>query len=187
MEGGKDWWLQITDAIDHVEFLVLVMTPAALGSDYVRREWRYARQQGRCVIPVIGAKGIDFDSLPGCMRRAHFVRPRRAREWRRFVRTLEAPCKATHAPFMVEIYQRFSSSARASSIRSLASLLDQTQRGAGRDHRRAPAAPAATARPRSPARSATTRPSRTPIDDGILWVTLGENPGDLGGRVADLI
>ena len=30
MEGGKDWWLQITEAIDHVEFLVLVMTPAAL-------------------------------------------------------------------------------------------------------------------------------------------------------------
>ena len=46
MEGGKDWWLQITDAIDHVEFLVLVMTSAALGSEYVRRKWRYARQRG---------------------------------------------------------------------------------------------------------------------------------------------
>ena len=33
LEGGKDWWQQITEAIDHVEFLVLVMTPAALGSD----------------------------------------------------------------------------------------------------------------------------------------------------------
>ena len=32
MEGGRDWWLQITEAIDHVEFLVLVMTSAALGS-----------------------------------------------------------------------------------------------------------------------------------------------------------
>ncbi len=25
------------------------------------------------------------------------------------------------------------------------------------------------------------------FDDGILWVTLGENPGDLTGRVEDLI
>ena len=48
MEGGKDWWLQITEALDVVEFLVLVMTPAAMGSETVRKEWRYARQQG-CV------------------------------------------------------------------------------------------------------------------------------------------
>ena len=27
MEGGRDWWLQITEALDHVEFMVLVMTP----------------------------------------------------------------------------------------------------------------------------------------------------------------
>ena len=30
LEGGKDWWLQITEAIDHIEFLALVMTSAAL-------------------------------------------------------------------------------------------------------------------------------------------------------------
>ncbi len=126
LEGGRDWWLQITDAIDHVEFLVLVMTPAALGSEYVRREWRYARQQGKCVIPVIGAKGIDFDSLPGWMRRAHFVDPDEPDQWRRFVRTLEAPCKATRAPFMVEklpdVFVR-----RPRELEQLvASLLDQT-------------------------------------------------------------
>ena len=27
LEGGVGWWKQITDAIDSVEFLVLVMTP----------------------------------------------------------------------------------------------------------------------------------------------------------------
>ena len=30
MEGGKDWWRQITSAIDHIEYVVLVMTPNAL-------------------------------------------------------------------------------------------------------------------------------------------------------------
>jgi hypothetical protein len=30
MEGGRDWWLQIQEALDHVQFMVLVMTPAAL-------------------------------------------------------------------------------------------------------------------------------------------------------------
>jgi TIR domain len=89
MEGGRDWWQQITEAIDHVEFPVLVMTSAALGSEYVRREWRYARQQGKCVIPVIGGPDIDFDSLPGWMRREHFVPPDVPDQWRRFVRTLD--------------------------------------------------------------------------------------------------
>jgi TIR domain len=98
LEGGKDWWRQVIGAIDHVEFLILVMTPAALRSEYVRRAWRYARQQGRCVIPVIGAKGIDFDALPGWMRRAHFVDPAEPDQWRRFVRTLEGPCRATRVP-----------------------------------------------------------------------------------------
>lgn len=46
MEGGRDWWIQIQDAINNVEFLVLVMTPAAMQSKTVRKEWRYARQQG---------------------------------------------------------------------------------------------------------------------------------------------
>ena len=33
-EGGRDWWLQIKDALDVVEFMVLVMTPAAMQSKW---------------------------------------------------------------------------------------------------------------------------------------------------------
>ena len=29
MEGGKDWWKQITEALDVVQFMLLVMTPGA--------------------------------------------------------------------------------------------------------------------------------------------------------------
>ncbi len=43
MEGGRDWWQQITEALDKVGFMVLVMTPSAMGSEMVRKEWRYAR------------------------------------------------------------------------------------------------------------------------------------------------
>jgi hypothetical protein len=64
LEGGKDWWLQITEALEKVEFLVPVMTPAAMGSETVRKEWRYARQQGVCVYPVKGVPDLDFASLP---------------------------------------------------------------------------------------------------------------------------
>ncbi len=44
-----------------------------LKSVIVRKEWRYARQQGVCVYPIKGSPGIDFNSLPRWMRDAHFM------------------------------------------------------------------------------------------------------------------
>ena len=38
MEGGRDWWEQIKEALNHVEYMVLVMTPAAMESGIVRKE-----------------------------------------------------------------------------------------------------------------------------------------------------
>ena len=64
----------MTDAIDSVEFLILVMTPAATTSGNVEKEWRYARQQGVCVYPVKGAPDseIQFPRMPRWMSKAHF-------------------------------------------------------------------------------------------------------------------
>src|SRR5438128_847553 len=74
MEGGVGWWKQITDALDVVQFLVLIMTPAVLQSPIASKEWRYARQRGVCVYPVKGVPddALDFASLPRWMRKAHF-------------------------------------------------------------------------------------------------------------------
>jgi hypothetical protein len=64
MEGGRDWWLQIVEALDKVEFMVLVMTPKALESPIIRKEWRYARQKGVCVYPVKGVSDSKRGFLP---------------------------------------------------------------------------------------------------------------------------
>src|ERR1700722_16171705 len=63
MEGGIGWWQQIRDALERVEFMVLVMSQATLHSETVQKEWRYARQQGVCVYPVKAAE-FDFSLLP---------------------------------------------------------------------------------------------------------------------------
>ena len=57
MQVGKAWWQQIVDVLtnEDVEYMVLVMTPDAMRSDTVRKEWRLARQEGVCVLPVIAA------------------------------------------------------------------------------------------------------------------------------------
>jgi WD40 repeat protein len=100
LEGGKDWWRQITEALEKVEFLVLVMTPAAMNSETVRKEWRYARQQGVCVFPVKGVPDLDFNSMLHWMRSAHFYDLEY--EWPKLVSDLNTRCQQTRVPFMVE-------------------------------------------------------------------------------------
>jgi TIR domain len=100
LEGGIGWWKQVTDAIDSVEFLILVMTPAAITSGNVQKEWRYARQQGVCVYPIKGAPGseLQFEKMPRWMSKAQFYDL--DKEWPTFVAHLRKGCDTPRVPFM---------------------------------------------------------------------------------------
>ena len=100
MEGGRDWWLQIVEKLKQVEFLVLVMTPAAIESPNVRKEWRYARQQGVCIYPVKATASLNFASLPRWMHSVHWYDL--DHEWPKFVNDLNTRCRQVRVPFMVE-------------------------------------------------------------------------------------
>jgi hypothetical protein len=77
MQVGEAWWQQIVDALsnEHIEYMVLVMTPDAMHSEMVRKEWRRARQEGVCVLPVIAAPDLDFKNLPPWMSAVQFTNP----------------------------------------------------------------------------------------------------------------
>ena len=184
MEGGRDWWQQITAAIDRVEYLVLIMTPAALASPLVRREWRYARQHGVAVYPVKAVQALDFDALPRWMRSVHFYDLEH--EWRKFVADLHVKPQSVRVPFMVEDLPPDFVPRPRETARLLAQLLEFEReepiaittalRGAGGFGK--------TALARALCHD---ERIQNAFDDGILWVTLGERPGDLTGRVEDLI
>jgi len=55
-----DFEQQIEQAIDSAQHLVVVMTPGALRSEWVQKEWRYARENGVCICPI----KPKFQSLP---------------------------------------------------------------------------------------------------------------------------
>ncbi len=184
LEGGKDWWQQIKDALDVVEFLVLVMTPAAVQSKTVREEWRYARQQGVCVYPVKGVPDLDFNSLPHWMRSAHFYDL--DHEWQKFENDLNTRCQQARVPFMCKnlppdfvprpnefdaLISKLLDEQREEPIAITAAL-----RGAG-GYGKTTMAMALCHNERI----------QDAFDDGILWVTLGENPGNLVGKLEDLI
>src|ERR1700693_84367 len=56
LEGGRDWWSQIEDAIRSkaLQHFVLIVTPGALASPVVRREIRLARREGKAGCPIKG-------------------------------------------------------------------------------------------------------------------------------------
>jgi hypothetical protein len=184
MEGGRDWWQQITEALDQVEFMVLVMTPAAMQSPTVRKEWRYARQQGVCVYPVKGMPDLDFASLPHWMRSAHFYDL--AHEWPKFVNDLNTRCEQVRVPFMVEDLPADFVPRSQEFDALISKLLDE--------QREEPIAITAALRGAGGYGKTTMAKAlchdariQQAFDDGILWVTLGENPGNLVGKVEDVI
>ena len=66
LEGGRDWWSQIEDALrsKELQHFILVVTPAALASPYVRQEIRLARQEGKTVCPLKGPGLTDLNIVP---------------------------------------------------------------------------------------------------------------------------
>ena len=171
MEGGVGWRKQITDAIDAVQFMVLVMTPEAMESEVVRKEWRYARQQGVCIYPIKAAPNLDFDRLPRWMRDAHFYDL--DREWETFIRHLKSPCQATRVPFMAPDLPAGFVQRPTEFQQLVAYLLDE--------ERQNPVA-TTTALHGAGGFGKTTLAAAlchdddviTAFDDGILWVTLGQ-------------
>jgi len=183
LEGGVGWWKQIADAIDSVDFLVLVMTPFAMQSPIVRKEWQYARQQGVCVYPVKGAPDseLNFSELPRWMSKAHFFDI--DKEWESFAQHLRGPCSAPRAPFMAPDLPGTFVQRPAEFERLKGYLLGP--------ERKEPVA-ITTALSGAGGFGKTTLAAALcqdddvmqNFDDGILWVTLGQEPNVPGALLA---
>jgi WD40 repeat protein len=180
MEGGVGWWNQITEALDHVRFLVQVITPAAITSPVVQKEWRYARQQGVCIYPVKGVPDskLDYKALPKWMSKAHFYDL--TKEWTTLIIHLKDDRRAPRVPFMApDLPAGFIE--RPEEFGRLRELLIDGDR-------KDPVA-IATALHGGGGFGKTTLAAAlchdedviTAFDDGILWVTLGESPDVLTG------
>jgi hypothetical protein len=184
MTPGDDWWEQITRAIDGAEYMVMVMTKAALESPVCGREWRYARQVGTCVLPVKADPELDFAAMPSWMRSADFVDLTIPERKTRFFELLRGPCRAARVPQMAK-RPPADFVMRSETFDTLkAQLLEGGE----------PVAITAALRGAGGFGKTTLAQALCHDDDvqeafhhGILWITLGQTPGDLTGRVVDLI
>lgn len=62
--GGSDWEAQINRALDEAAALILMVTPAALESEWVQYEYQTALKKGVPVIPYL----LDDSTLPADLR-----------------------------------------------------------------------------------------------------------------------
>lgn len=185
LEGGKDWWLQIEDALNQVQFMAMVMTPNAIQSKVVRKEWRYARQQGVCVYPINAvADDLDFDSLPRWMRDMHFYDIEH--EWEKLLSDLTRTPDTPRVPFMVsdmsdDFVDRFDESDQIIHIlynENLEEPIAGTVALCGTGGFGKTTLAAAVCHDER---------IQNAFDDGILWVKLSKVPGNLTGHVEALI
>ncbi len=178
MIGGVGWWKQIADALEHVEILIMVMTPAAMQSNVAANEWRYARQQGVRVCPVMqGTLRPDFAAIPNWMRKAHFYDL--DLEWETFIGFLRSAGKVNRVPFMApDLPARYIERTEHGQA-MVGKLLDES----GENPR-----PITLALQGFGGYGKTTTACAichdekivSAFDDGILWVSLGETPNIQG-------
>lgn len=110
MIGGEDWWQQIEEAIKNSDSMVLCLSPEALSSSVVAKEWRYARQVGTRVIPVI-ARPINFNEVPQWIAKVDWLdlrtdAPEWELTWGRLVNQLNAPYQRVRIPYTVPDLQQ---------------------------------------------------------------------------------
>ncbi|MDJ0751688.1 MAG: NB-ARC domain-containing protein [Woeseiaceae bacterium] len=183
MVGGVGWWKQITDALEEVETLIMVLTPAAAQSEVAAKEWRYARQQGVRVCPVMEHdSALDFSELPSWMRKVHCYDL--SKEWDSFIAYMLSAEKVSRVPFMAPDLPAHCIPRQRELDEILSFVLDATREN--------PAAVTAALQG-SGGFGKTTLACMlchdehiiSAFDDGVLWASLGETP-DLQGELRKL-
>jgi NB-ARC domain/TIR domain/CobQ/CobB/MinD/ParA nucleotide binding domain len=184
-ETGVTWQKQIINTLDSVQAMVVVITRDTLQSQFLRQQWRYARQRGMCLYPlIVPGQEVDFTSLPNWMRKTPLYTYDSPRDWQTLIAQLRSPCQAIAVPFMApDLPLGFVM--RPSEFEQLVHILQGT--------RRKPTVPVSLCGPggcgKTVLAAACCHDERVQefFDEGILWVALGEKPSNLIGKVEDLI
>src|SRR5215469_3833564 len=185
LEGGRDWWSQVEEALRSktLQHFVLVLTPAALASPVVRSEIRLARQEGKTVCPVKGPGLSDLGQLPRWIGQVYDldlaehcttlirVLQDQSRQKRVAMMAPEPPVDFVQRPEEFDSLKRQLLDTKGDAVAISAAL-----RGAG-GYGKTTLAKVLAYDP----------DIQDAYFDGILWVELGERPANLLGVVSDLI
>jgi hypothetical protein len=73
LSGGQVWWNQILATVRDCDVFVFVLDPEALNSTACKREYGYAADLGKPILPVLASGGVSTNLLPPALSQIHFV------------------------------------------------------------------------------------------------------------------
>ncbi|MEM9276836.1 MAG: toll/interleukin-1 receptor domain-containing protein, partial [Cyanobacteria bacterium P01_F01_bin.143] len=73
LSGGQVWWDQIMAKIRNCDVFVFVVTPESLNSEACKREYSYADDLGKPILPILVADGVSTNLLPSALSQIQFV------------------------------------------------------------------------------------------------------------------
>jgi len=73
LSGGQAWWDQILATVRGCDVFVFVLDPSALNSTACKREYNYAADLGKPILPVLVSEGVSTNLLPPALSQVQFV------------------------------------------------------------------------------------------------------------------
>ncbi|HSB80111.1 MAG TPA: TIR domain-containing protein [Candidatus Methylomirabilis sp.] len=73
LRGGQVWWDQILARVRTCDVFVFLLDPKALESTACKREYSYAADLGRPILPILVAEGVSTNLLPPALSQIQFV------------------------------------------------------------------------------------------------------------------
>ena len=73
LTGGQAWWDEILSQIRGCDRFIFVLDPAALNSVACTREYGYAADLKKPILPVLISEGVSINLLPPALSQIEFV------------------------------------------------------------------------------------------------------------------
>lgn len=77
LTGGQAWWNLILTEIQKCDIFAFALDPESLNSPACKREYAYAFNLRKSILPVLVADGVSIDLLPSALAQIHYVDYRR--------------------------------------------------------------------------------------------------------------
>jgi TIR domain len=73
ISGGRTWWDQILSKVRECDVFIFILDPQSLASAACKREYGYAADLGKSILPVLVSDQVSPDLLPPALSRIQFV------------------------------------------------------------------------------------------------------------------
>lgn len=64
LQGGQKWWEEIIRRIENADVVILALSQSYFASDYCKREWQYAHDRNKVLIPIKIDSALPYADIP---------------------------------------------------------------------------------------------------------------------------